>query len=125
AIGECAVWQGRVFGLVAPGYQMAKVLAARLCGGADKFTGADMSTKLKLLGVDVASIGDSLGVTPGATTYSFSDDRAGVYKSMVVSEDGKRLLGAVLVGDATDYGALLQLKLNDMALPDDPRGLIL
>uniref|UniRef100_UPI0026EF9185 FAD-dependent oxidoreductase n=1 Tax=Pseudomonas aeruginosa TaxID=287 RepID=UPI0026EF9185 len=50
AIGECALWEGKIFGLVAPGYQMARVAAAVLAGEAKRFTGADMSTKLKLLG---------------------------------------------------------------------------
>lgn len=59
AIGECALWEGRVFGLVAPGYQMARVVAAQLAGEDVSFSGADMSTKLKLLGVDVASFGDA------------------------------------------------------------------
>ena len=67
AIGECALWQGKVFGLVAPGYQMAQAVASRIAGSADAaFTGADMSTKLKLLGVDVASIGDAHAATPGS-----------------------------------------------------------
>jgi nitrite reductase (NADH) large subunit len=56
AIGECALWRGRLFGLVAPGYDMARVAAQAITGGADVFGGADMSTKLKLLGVAVASI---------------------------------------------------------------------
>ena len=57
AIGECALWNGRIFGLVAPGYQMARIAARTHRSGAKPtaFTGADMSTKLKLLGVDVAS----------------------------------------------------------------------
>lgn len=67
AIGECASWNGSVFGLVAPGYSMARNLAGLLMGeAAVAFTGADMSTKLKLLGVDVGSIGDAHGATPGA-----------------------------------------------------------
>src|SRR6185295_14367466 len=57
AVGECALWSGRIYGLVAPGYQMAQVAARHLAGEADaKFGGADMSTKLKLMGVDVASV---------------------------------------------------------------------
>ena len=61
AIGECALWSGRIFGLVSPGYTMAKVAACHIAGDCDEFVGADMSTKLKLLGVDVASIGDAHG----------------------------------------------------------------
>lgn len=70
AIGECALWEGRIFGLVAPGYQMARVAAARLAGEEASFGGADMSTKLKLLGVDVASFGDAQARTPGAQKLS-------------------------------------------------------
>ena len=125
AIGECAAWQGRFFGLVAPGYKMAQVVVDRLLGGDARFEGADMSAKLKLLGVSVGSIGDSHGRTPGSHSYVFQDDQAGVYKKIVVSADGSRLLGAVLVGDAEDYGNLLQMALNDLPLPAHPDSLIL
>ena len=112
AIGECALWGGRIYGLVAPGYAMAKAAAADLTGTDGAFTGADMSTKLKLLGVDVGSIGDAHAKTPGALCYTYQDDLAGVYKKIVVDGDGRRLLGAVLVGDAADYGNLLQFRLR-------------
>jgi nitrite reductase (NADH) large subunit len=126
AIGECALWQGRIFGLVAPGYQMAEVAARHLLGETQlQFLGSDMSTKLKLMGVDVCSIGDAHGSAPGALNYVFTDEAAGVYKKLVVAEDRKQLLGAILVGDATDYGTLLQLALNPMPLPEHPEELIL
>jgi nitrite reductase (NADH) large subunit len=126
AIGECALWQGRTFGLVAPGYQMAEVAARHVAGESDlQFLGADMSTKLKLMGVDVASIGDAHGGTPGALNYVFTDEAAGVYKKLVVSGDRKQLLGAILVGDAVEYGTLLQLALNPLPLPAHPEDLIL
>ncbi|MFL6604423.1 MAG: nitrite reductase large subunit NirB [Steroidobacteraceae bacterium] len=130
AIGECALWRGRIFGLVAPGYDMARVVAATVLAGAAKttvptFTGADMSTKLKLLGVGVASIGDAHAASPGARAYSFIDERREVYKKLVVNEDGSRLLGAVLVGDTDDYGTWLQTMLNGLPLPEHPEDLIL
>ena len=126
AIGECALWSGRIFGLVAPGYQMAQIAADGLIGSTKvAFTGADMSTKLKLLGVDVASIGDAHAATSGACVYSFVDERREVYKKLVVNKDGSRLLGAVLVGDTNDYGALLQTMLNGLELPEHPEELIL
>jgi len=126
AIGECALWEGRTFGLVAPGYQMAEVAARHLLGETQlRFLGADMSTKLKLMGVDVCSIGDAHGSTPGALNYVFTDEAAGVYKKLVVAEDRKQLLGAILLGDASDYGTLLQLTLNPMPLPEHPEELIL
>lgn len=125
AIGECALWGGRIYGLVAPGYTMAKVAVSHITGGEEQFKGADMSTKLKLLGVDVASIGDAQGSTPGAQSYTYNDEIEQVYKRLIVSEDGKKVLGAVLVGDVDAYGSLLQLMLNDMDLPENPAGLIL
>ncbi|WP_420476921.1 nitrite reductase large subunit NirB [Noviherbaspirillum sp. ST9] len=125
AIGECAAWNGQVFGLVAPGYDMARTAAKHIAGEAVLFAGADMSTKLKLMGVDVASIGDALGTTAGSRAYQFTDERKQVYKKIVVSEDGKHLLGAVLVGDAAEYGSLLQMMLNKIELPEAPEFLIL
>lgn len=125
AIGECAVWENRIFGLVAPGYQMAKVAVSQITGGQAKFKGSDMSTKLKLLGEDVASIGDSISRTPGARTYSYSDTAGDIYKSLVVSEDRRTLLGAVLVGDVSDYENFLKIALNRDELPEDPQELIL
>jgi nitrite reductase (NADH) large subunit len=126
AIGECALWEGRTFGLVAPGYQMAEVAARHMLGEVQvQFLGADMSTKLKLMGVDVCSIGDAHGSAPGALNYVFTDEAAGVYKKLVVAEDRRQLLGAILVGDAADYGTLLQMTLNAMPLPEHPEELIL
>jgi nitrite reductase (NADH) large subunit len=133
AIGECALWNGSIFGLVAPGYDMARVTLAQLddiwsenaATDLPQFNGADMSTKLKLMGVDVASLGDAHGATPGSRACVFSDERKQVYKKLVISEDGKRVLGGVLVGDAAEYGTLLQMMLNGITLPDSPEHLIL
>ncbi len=128
AIGECALWQQKIFGLVAPGYQMARVVADQLVNQQQAtltFSGADMSTKLKLLGVEVGSIGDAHAKTPGAMSYLFTDPKAGHYKKLVVSQNGKKLLGAVLVGDTSPYDTLLQYALNDMPLPANPEQLIL
>ncbi len=125
AIGECALWNGQIFGLVAPGYQMARTLADTLSGSEVAFKGADMSTKLKLLGVEVASVGDAHGRTLGSQSYSWVNGPEEVYKKIVVSQDRKRLLGAVLVGDSSEYSTLLQMMLNEMPLPANPEGLIL
>jgi len=125
AIGECAAWQNLVYGLVAPGYKMAQVTADSLLGQQNAFTGADMSAKLKLLGVDVGGIGDAHGRTEGARSYVYLDENKEIYKRLVVSADNSRLLGAVLVGDTSDYGNLLQLMLNGIALPENPDALIL
>jgi len=125
AIGECALWNGQLFGLVAPGYDMARTAARHILGTEACFAGADMSTKLKLMGVDVASIGDAHGATPGSRSYQFLDERKQVYRKIVTSECGKYLLGAVLVGDAASYGSLLQTALNRIELPEAPEFLIL
>ncbi|RBO82225.1 nitrite reductase large subunit NirB [Marinomonas aquiplantarum] len=126
AIGECALWNGRIFGLVAPGYSMAKAAAAHIMGDVDKrFMGADMSTKLKLLGCDVGSIGDAHAQTQGCKVFVYQDELTQSYRKMVVSEDGKKLLGAVLVGDNSYYDTLLQYYLNAIDLPDNAQSLIL
>jgi nitrite reductase (NADH) large subunit len=206
AIGECALHRGRIYGLVAPGYEMARVAAAQLvaqapslfplpplAGGegqgegggqwgqrtapsaqpsppaplplagegrpaavslaanaltppsapptvppspdgrgtvvppsaAITFRGADLSTKLKLMGVDVASLGDAHGSPPGCLSTVYVDERKGLYKKLVTCSEGKQLLGGVLVGDAREFGTLLQLMLNGIPLPADPETLIL
>jgi nitrite reductase (NADH) large subunit len=110
---------------VAPGYRMAEAAVSQLTDNKQSFQGADMSTKLKLLGVDVGSIGDAHGREEGSIAYTFSDERIEVYKRLIVSADGKKLLGAVLVGDCSDYDTLLQYFLNGIDLPADPETLIL
>ncbi|WP_041261236.1 nitrite reductase large subunit NirB [Pseudofrankia inefficax] len=122
AIGECACIAGRVYGLVAPGYAMAEVLADRLLGGAAAFAGADISTKLKLLGVDVASFGDALAATPGALEVTLNDPVRRSYAKLVVSDDATTLLGGVLVGDASRYASLRPLV--GRPLPGDPVAMI-
>lgn len=126
AIGECASWNGSIFGLVAPGYTMARNVASALAGEpAPSFGGADMSTKLKLLGVDVGSIGDAHAATPGAKSYRFIDEANASYRRLVVDASGKHVIGAVLVGDNSYYDTLLQYVQNAIALPADPSSLIL
>ncbi|MFD8250490.1 nitrite reductase large subunit NirB [Nocardia sp. NPDC059691] len=122
AIGECAAVEGVCYGLVAPGYTTAEIVADRLLGGAGEFPGADMSTKLKLLGVDVASFGDAHGVTEGALSVVLHDAAKGTYAKLVVSDDAKTLLGGILVGDATAYSALRPLV--GRPLPAEPAALI-
>jgi nitrite reductase (NADH) large subunit len=131
AIGECAAHRGgRPYGLVAPGYQMANVLADRFAGvdaGGElpAFTTPDLSTKLKLLGVDVASVGDAFGHTEGADEVVYADPVAGVYKKLVLSADHTRVLGGMLVGDADAYGTLLQLVRSGLPAPEHPERLVL
>lgn len=122
AIGECAALEGRVYGLVAPGYSMAEVAAATLLGASASFPGADTSTKLKLMGVDVASFGDAHAATEGALEVVVNDAVAGSYKKLVVSDDARTLLGGVLVGDASEYTLLRPLVGSE--LPGEPAALI-
>jgi nitrite reductase (NADH) large subunit len=109
AVGECAAAAGRTWGLVAPGYAMAEVVVDRLLGGAGAFEGADLSTRLKCLGIDVASFGDAFAETPGALELVWADPLEGVYRKLVVSDDAKLLLGGILVGDASAYASLRPL----------------
>lgn len=125
AIGECALWQGKLYGLVAPGYDMARITAKHVMQqDTAMFAGADMSTKLKLMGVDVASIGDAHAIQPNAISYFYQDELTQTYKKIVVCKESRKLLGAVLVGDAKEYSELLQLMLNNMDLPSNPDSLI-
>ena len=127
AIGECAVHDGIHYGLVAPGYEMADVLARRLMGGDETFTGADLSTKLKLLGIDVASFGDSFAdlERPEETTSLVYEDRVeGVYQKLVFDSEAKQLLGGILVGDADAFMPLQSLANTGAALPEHPRELL-
>lgn len=127
AIGECAIYKKFIYGLVAPGYHMATVAVDTITQKAEPatFTGFDMSTKLKLMGVDVGSFGDAMGATPGCHVASFTDSKAEVYRKLVMSPDRKTLLGGVLVGDTSAYGTLHQFMLNKVAMPENPEDLIL
>ncbi|MGY0236453.1 nitrite reductase large subunit NirB [Longispora urticae] len=102
AIGECAAVDGTTYGLVAPGYAMAEVVADRLTGGTSTLDTPDLSTKLKLLGVDVASF----GALTGPLDVVYNDPATGVYAKLVLSDDAQTLLGGILVGDASAYPTL-------------------
>jgi nitrite reductase (NADH) large subunit len=125
AIGECALSNGMIWGLVAPCYEMADVAVCQLLGEDKQFNGSDLSTKLKLIGIDVASFGDALGSTEGATPIVYENKKDGDYKRIWVSHDGKYLLGGILVGDAEDYGMLHQTYRSKIKLPSKPESLII
>lgn len=122
AVGEVAAVEGRCYGLVAPGYAMAEVVADRLLGGEATFPGADLSTKLKLLGVDVASFGDAMAATPGSLEIVHTDATKGTYAKVVVSDDARTLLGGILVGDASAYTTLKAYVGREV--PGDPAALV-
>jgi nitrite reductase (NADH) large subunit len=124
-IGEAAVYNNMVYGLVAPGYEMAEIVARQLIDDNSKtFTGYDMSTKLKLIGVDVGSFGDPFGEAAGCVPIVFQNKQKGIYKRINISEDGKYLLGGILIGDASQYNMLHQMVANKMRLPENPESLI-
>jgi nitrite reductase (NADH) large subunit len=125
AIGECALHHNMIYGLVAPGYEMADAVVAQLTGEEKWFTGFDMSTKLKLIGVDVASFGDPFISNETTRTIVFNDGVNGVYKRVNITADGKQLLGGILVGDAAQYNMLLQTCKNKIVLPPNPEDIIL
>ena len=124
-IGEAAVYNNMVYGLVAPGYEMADIVVRQLIDDNSKtFTGYDMSTKLKLIGVDVGSFGDPFGESSPSIPIVFQNKLKGIYKRINISEDGKYLLGGILIGDASQYNMLHQMVANKMKLPENPESLI-
>jgi nitrite reductase (NADH) large subunit len=125
AIGECALYNNMIYGLVAPGYEMAEVVAAHISGELKAFTGFDMSTKLKLIGVDVASFGDPFTAPENCRSIVFEDKYKGVYKRIDITPDGRQLLGGILIGEAEAYNLLLQTAKNKLVLPADPESLLL
>ncbi|TAH09412.1 MAG: nitrite reductase large subunit [Sphingobacteriia bacterium] len=125
AIGECALYNSMIYGLVAPGYEMADIVVTNLLGGNKAFLGFDMSTKLKLIGIDVASFGNPFAEGDGIRSIAIEDRHKGIYKRVNISSDGKTLLGGVLVGDADQYNALLQTCKNKIILPPNPEDIIL
>ncbi len=127
AIGEVALYNQMIYGLVAPGYDMAEVAANQILGHEDYLmpSDIDMSTKLKLIGVDVASFGEPFMPASKGHSVIFEDKTKHLYKRINVSHDGKSLLGGILVGDASDYNMLHQIYLNGMAIPENPSELIL
>ncbi len=129
AIGECALHNHMIYGLVAPGYDMADVVATNLSKAASSegksFVSFDMSTKLKLIGVDVASFGNPFIQEPDCQTIVYENKSKGIYKRINISIDGKSLLGGILIGDAEQYNMLLQTTINNLVIPKDPEDLIL
>jgi NAD(P)H-dependent nitrite reductase large subunit/NAD(P)H-dependent nitrite reductase small subunit len=138
AIGEVALHQGMIYGLVAPGYEMAQIVAHNLIedmtpptrspdsvedfnatenDGRLRFHGTALSAKLKLMGVDVASFGEYETEDDSVIALTFQDPIAGVYKKLFVNESGDKLLGGILVGDASDYGALVAIAKSTEPLP--------
>ncbi len=127
AIGECALLNSMIYGLVAPGYDMAEVAVQQITGGdAVMPESIDMSTQLKLIGTEVASFGDALNQSKeDIDEIIYENKRNGIYKKINISKDGKKLLGGILIGDSSDYNSLFQIYSNGMKLPEAPEDLIL
>ncbi|MEM7390905.1 MAG: FAD-dependent oxidoreductase [Verrucomicrobiota bacterium] len=107
AIGECAGLNGQVFGLVKPGYQMADQLARNLNGGNERFGAPDLSTRLKVMDIDVSVLGDYLGANPLTHPMTYSKITASGtsrYRKLMVR--GRRIKGAIVVGDCEELPAI-------------------
>ncbi|CAG8437596.1 7147_t:CDS:2 [Diversispora eburnea] len=127
AIGEVALHGGMIYGLVAPGYEMAETVAANLASEKSdrKFNGGDLSSKLKLMGVHVASFGDYFAKDDVAMHLTYKDPFGSIYKKLLFSKDGKKLLGGILVGDTDEYAKLHALSKSKKPLTMEPGELIL
>ncbi|MCR9064440.1 MAG: nitrite reductase large subunit NirB [Cytophagales bacterium] len=133
AIGECALYDSMIYGLVAPGYEMAEValnsiskkITDDFVSKKIEFSGFDMSTKLKLIGVDVASFGNAFIEEPECQTIAYENKAKGIYKRINIDNHNKKLLGGILIGDAEQYNMLQQICVNEMPIPSDPENLIL
>lgn len=126
AIGEVALYKNGIYGLVAPGYEMASVAVDQITGG-DKLMSPsiDMSTKLKLVGTEVASFGDPFIEGADAIPITYENKQKGIYKRINISNNGSKLLGGILVGDSSDYNSLFQIYINSLKLPENAEDLIL
>jgi len=127
AIGEVALWNNMIYGLVAPGYEMAEVAVNQILGNKEVVMEQeiDMSTKLKLLGVDVASYGAPFMPVEKGYSIIYENKTKNLYKRINISHDGKKLLGGILIGDASDYNLFHQIYLNGLPIPEDAEELII
>lgn len=127
AIGEVALFNNMIYGLVAPGYDMAEVAVNQILGCEDVVMkdDIDMSTKLKLIGVDVASYGEPFMPVEKGYSIIYENKTKNLYKRINISHDGKKLLGGILIGDASDYNMFHQIYMNGLPIPEDAEELII
>ena len=118
-VGECAQHRGQVYGLVAPLWEQAVVLADHISGTDTRavYQGSRMATKLKVAGVDVAAMGLMAPERPDDEFVQFSEPKHGIYKTIIV-RDGK-LVGATLVGDVSKVAFLMQAFDKGLPLPQE------
>ncbi|WP_019928505.1 nitrite reductase large subunit NirB [Nocardia sp. BMG111209] len=119
AVGECAEHRGQVYGLVAPLWEQAVVLADHLTGAnpAARYHGSRTATKLKVAGVDVAAMGLKAPERPDDEFVQFSEPRLGIYKTIVIRDD--KLVGATLLGDVRKVAFLMQAFDRGLPLPPE------
>ena len=116
AVGECAAHRGTAYGLVAPLFEQAKVCATHLAEfGIGRYLGSQVSTKLKVTGIDLFSAGDFMG-GEGCDSIVLSDPQGGVYKKLVIKDD--KLVGACLYGDTVDGSWYFKLLREGRAIGD-------
>jgi nitrite reductase (NADH) large subunit len=123
-VGECAQHRGRVYGLVAPLWEQARVFAEHVTGfNRDaQYHGSKLATKLKVMGVELASMGITEARDDQDETIQFSEPRKGTYKKLIV-RDG-RLVGGILLGDIAKAAYLMQAYDRDTRLPDERLSLL-
>jgi nitrite reductase (NADH) large subunit len=123
-VGECAQHRGRVYGLVAPLWDQAKVFADHVTGTNRNaaYHGSKLATKLKVMGVELASMGVTEPAEERDETIQFSEPQRGTYKKLIV-RDG-RLIGGILMGDISKAAYLMQAFDRDSPLPEERLSLL-
>ncbi|GAA1034039.1 NADPH-nitrite reductase [Virgisporangium ochraceum] len=119
AVGECVQHRGATYGLVAPLWEQATVLADHLTGANPDaaYHGSRTATKLKVAGVDVAAMGVTAPEREDDEFVVFVEPKRGVYKSVIIRDD--RLIGATLLGDVNKVGFLMQAFDRGLPLPEE------
>ena len=118
-VGECAQHRGKVYGLVAPLWEQAKVFAEHVTRhNLDAaYHGSKLSTKLKVMGVELASMGITEAKEERDETVQFTETKRGIYKKLIL-RDG-RLVGGILMGDISKAAFLMQTFEKDSPLPEE------
>ncbi|MCP5146247.1 MAG: NAD(P)/FAD-dependent oxidoreductase [Gammaproteobacteria bacterium] len=125
AVGDCAAFNDVSYGLVAPGYAMARTVVSQLMGQPTAFIGGDTSTRLKLRGIEVATVGSIKQPATDCDAITLTDAANGVYKRVVVDRASRAVLGAVMVGESEGYDELLQLYRDGARIDGSPARLLL
>ncbi len=120
AIGECASFNDITYGLVAPCYAMAEAASAHLGGINKTFQPPQPASQLKLLDLQVCSIGNPMIEPPHAKHVIDQDAEKGVYKKLVTDPAGEYLLGAILIGETSEFGRLHKRIDEKTKLPERP-----